>query len=304
MHPTVDGVILPPVKRKGRRGRNMKLRLVLLLTLLAGTFVADAAGTKADVRKTIEHSMLVTGTIHIGTDGTVVAHHLDNAEKLPPPVRDLIAKALPIYRFEPIKIDGQVVKARAKLGVRVVAKQIEEGKYQLRIGGVSFGDEGGDERESVNPIKMTPPIYPPAAYVSGTRGTVYLLLKIGQDGKVQDLAAEQVNLKVLGNERKMEQARKVLADASVEAARKWTFNVPTRGPQVAEPFWSVRVPVDYMFHEDRQVGYGQWEAYVPGPRHTPVWAEDESLQSPDAMIAGMLYTSGAGPKLITPVPQG
>ena len=282
----------------------MTHRFVLLLALLAGAFAADAACTRADVRKTIENSMLVTGTIDIGTDGTVVAHRLDQSEKIHVSIRDLIAKALGGYRFVPIKIDGKVVEARAKLGMRVIAKQIENGNYQLRIGSASFGAKEDREEESVIPIKMTPPDFPPVASLTRVKGTVYLLLKVGQDGKVQDIAAEQVNLKVVGTERQMEKARKVLANASVAAAGKWTFKVPTRGPQAGEPYWSVRVPVDYAFEGDQEAKYGQWEAYVPGPRQTPVWAEDESPQRPDAMIAGVFYTSGAGPKLLTSIPQG
>ena len=52
----------------------MKLRVVLLLALLASVFAADAAGTKADVRETVENSMLVTGTIDIGIDGAAIGH--------------------------------------------------------------------------------------------------------------------------------------------------------------------------------------------------------------------------------------
>jgi hypothetical protein len=301
MHPTVDGVILPPVKGKGRRGRNMKLRLVLLLALMTGTFAADAAGTKADVRKTIENSMLVTGTIDIGIDGAAIGHRLDQPEKLPAFVRDLVTKAATEMRFEPVLLGGKPVKARAKMGVRVVARKLENGNYQLRIASTSFGEQGGDDAESVTKEKMRPPEYPMVAAMRNVGGTVYLVLKIGRQGAVEDLAVEQVNLTVLGNERQMEQSRKWLAEASVDAARKWKFRFPTRGESADDSFWSLRVPVAFLLRKQKEPAYGQWDAYIPGPHASPAWIDaDEARQNPDAMIAGDLYQIGRGPKLVTP----
>ena len=279
----------------------MKLRVVLLLALLASVFTADAAGTKAEVRETIENSMLVTGTIDIGIDGAAIGHRLDEPEKVPEVVRDLVVKAATQMRFEPVLLDGKPVKARAKMGVRVVARKLENGNYQLRIASTSFGEQGGDDAESVTKEKMRPPEYPANAYLRNVSGTVYLVLKIGRQGTVEDLAVEQVNLTVLGNERQMEQSRKWLAEASVDAARKWTFKIPTRGESVDAPFWSVCVPVEFMLRNQKKPADGQFEAYIPGPRSRPAWIDaDEAMQNPDAMIAGGLYQVGKGPRLLTP----
>lgn len=284
------------------------LRLLLLPMLLACACTAaarDATGTREDVRNTIEASLLVTGTIDIGTDGVAVEHRLDQPEKLPELVRDLVARTVREMRFEPVLIDNKPVKVRARMGMRVVARQLQDGGYQLRVAATSFGDAGEDKAERVVRDKLQPPEYPAAASMRGIRGTVYLVLKIDRQGAVQDLAVEQVNLTIVRNERQMQRAREWLASASLDAARHWTFRIPTRGEAVDDPFWEIRIPIDFKSWDHKDVAYGQWEAYVPGPRMRPSWIDpDEAPQDPDAMIAGSLYQAGKGPRLQRPVDQG
>lgn len=52
------------------------------------------------------------------------------------------------------------------------------------------------------PKDMQPPAYPVNAFRGGATGVVYLLLKIGRAGKVEDVVAEQVNLTALVPESK------------------------------------------------------------------------------------------------------
>lgn len=278
-----------------------------LLGLLACAFAApaDAGGGRAAVRKTVESSMLVTGSIDIETDGRVGAHSLDQADKLPPAVSELVAKAASRMRFEPVRIDGEVVRARARMGLRVIASKLDDGNYRLRVGSASFGEEKAAEGERVTARKMMPPRYPVSAWTANVNGTVYLVLKIDRKGTVAEVATEQVNLRVIGNEREMEQSRKLLAKASTAAARRWTFNVPTHGEAADKAYWTLRIPVDYRFHDEKEAGYGEWETYVPGPKHHVSWiTEEENRQSPEAMIAGGLYPVGSGPRLLTPLTQG
>ena len=286
----------------------MKLRLMALLALLACAFAVDAATTREEVRKSVETSMLVTGTIDIEHDGSVQRYQLDQAEKLPPSVTRLLAKAVPALSFEPVRVDGRIVRARSKMGVRVIAKQLDDGNYSIRIGSASFGQDETSAAERFIAGKrkrLAPPRYPEAAYLSNITGTVYLLVKVNAQGDVDDVAAEQVNLTVLGNERQMERGRKLLSDASITTARKWQFNVPTREDLGTDDYMVVRVPVDFRFHDDRAAKYGEWQSYVPGPRHAPAWITPaEAAQNPDAMIAGEDYPVGGGPKLLTPLPQG
>lgn len=278
---------------------------------LASSTTAFAATSTALVRKSVEMSMLVTGTIDIGADGSVIKYSLDQPDKLPPAVKALAEQGVPSWRFEPVMVDGEVVSARAKMGLRVVANKQDNGNYTVGIRSTSFGDEGGAKGETVTAVKMAPPRYPEAAYMSGVQGTVYLILKIGRNGKVEDLQSQQVNLRVLGNASQMQRARDLLARAATTGAKGWTFAPPTKGAAVAEPFWSLRVPVNFELLDagetkSKAEAYGGWQAYVPGPHTEASWTNDEEAKtSPDALVAdGSAYPVGKGPRLLTPLKQG
>lgn len=288
----------------------VRLCIALLWGLVAGTAAAATDGTRADVRKTIESSLLVTGSIDIAIDGTVSAHRVDQPEKLPQPVRDLVAKAVPQFRFEPPVVDGKPVEGRAKMGLRIVATPHESGDYRIRLANASFGHQADPaNKDRPRPHKMTPPVYPAAAYQSNVSGTVYLVLKIDGKGTVEEVAVEQTNLTVLGNERQMRQSRATLERVSIAAARRWQFDTTVWDTPRFGSSWSVRVPVaftllDSMSREpDRP--YGQWEAYVPGPKNRVSWLSDEeNRRSPDAMVAGVAHPVGSGPKLLTRLEEG
>ena len=288
----------------------MKARIAFALALLAFTFAATAGSTRMAVRKSVENSMLLTGSIEIEKDGSVGRHSLDQPEKVPQVVRDLVDKAVPLLRFGPVKVGGMVVRARTKMALRVVATQREEGGYTLRLGSISFS--GGETKEAQEErdrraakAKMTPPKYPPAAYMSHVTGTVYLLVKVNAQGKVDDVATEQVNLTVVGTERQMQDGRKVLAQASMTAARRWQFEPPSSEELAKEGFGVIRVPVDFMLNHQELPGYGEWAAYVPGPRAYPEWVTDPNdRRNPDALMAGVAYPLGEGPKLLTPLGEG
>lgn len=280
----------------------------LWIGLALCAFVATAIAGVAQVRKQVEMSMLVSGTIDIDQAGVVVAHSLEQPDKLPPAVVELLGKAVPQWRFEPVKVDGNSVNARARMGVRVIAKQQDDGDYRLRVGSASFGDENGMEGETITADgKPAPPSYPAEAYMAGVQGTVYLVLKVDRRGMVEDAVEEQTNLTVLGSERQMKQARDVLARAAKAAARKWRYNTPTRGEQADDMFWSVRVPVAFTLcnnprecEQANSEADGAWQAYIPGPKNSVPWiSEEDNQQSADALIAGRVYPDGAGPKLLT-----
>lgn len=285
----------------------------VLWFVLVGFSVAAWAGIK-EVRQQIEGSMLVTGYVYIATDGSVDRLDLDQPEKLPPAVKTLIERASPEWQFEPVMVDGVARKAKARMSLRVVAKKVAEDNYQIALRGAYFGEEAMTpeerialgERTTLRRDQMTPPRYPMTAAQMGARGTVYVVLKIGRDGTVEDAVAEQINLQTLGREQQMEQMRKLFSQSTLSAAKRWTFHPPTEGPSAADPYWLVRVPVDYSMHGDKQPGYGEWDAYVPGPRQDVPWRAGELMpgETPDAMMAGGIYPVGRGLRLLTPLQSG
>src|SRR5690606_19264913 len=168
--------------------------------------------------------------------------------------------------------------------------------------GVSFGKYSDDATGYPTHDSFEPPSYPVGAEMAGGKGTVYLVLRIGREGRVEDLFVEQVNLTTLGTEAQMAAVREVLGKAATEAAWKWTFHPPTTGEEVDDDHWTVRVPVEFRLYDDKPAAYGQWEAYLPGPRTTAAWAQDDV--SPDAIAAGGLQPVGGGLKLLTPLRKG
>lgn len=291
-------------------GRYRRAISVALLLLLAS---GPALAGVAEVRKQVEASMLVTGMVFIAPDGSVHQLDVDNADKLPPGVRNLIDTASQAWRFEPHVVDGVAKLAKARMSLRVVAKQLEGGDYSLQLRSAYFGKEALTPEEliaregtaTVRAGSLKPPMYPEGAAIAGASGVAYLIVKIGKDGRVADAIVEQVNLQVLGNERVMDDLRKAFGKSALRATKSWTFQVPTTGASANDPYWSVRVPVSYMMPGKKEPGYGEWSVYVPGPKEKAAWAGDDTgMGDADAMIAGGVYLIGDGVRLLTPLQSG
>lgn len=262
---------------------------------------ASAAGPRA-VRKQVESSMLVTGKIQVAANGTVAAFSLDGQDKLPEAVVELTGKAVPKWTFEPVLIDGQAANVSTDMTIRIVAKKAGSDSYLVEIRSASFGKKSGKPKESTPLPDMAPPNYPTAAARAGVGGTVYLLVRVGRDGRVADVIAEQVNLKVVADENSMAKWRHMFADASLRQARRWTFTPPT-GLDAKADFWLMRVPVMFSLGDPSKAmtPYGQWESYVPGPRHPNPWEprSESSAFSPDTLLPGRAYFVGPGLELLT-----
>jgi hypothetical protein len=279
-------------------------RLFVGMTALAVAGMAVAEGPGA-VRKRVEASMLLTGDIVVTPAGTVASYTLDKADKVPADIASLVHDTAAAWRFEPVIVDGHPVNARAHMSLRVVARHEDPNStgFVARVAGATFGDDA-KEGEQIAYADHRPPSYPANAIGAHVEGTVILVMKIGRDGKVVDVAAEQVNLGTVGSDSDLRVWRKSLANPSVQAARNWTFTVPTTGPHANDPFYVVRAPITFALDRtgDR---YGKWEVYVPGPKETAEWAKEDRKDggSSDAVTDGQLSLVGTGLKLITPVGQ-
>ena len=80
---------------------------------------------------------------------------------------------------------------------------------------------------------------------------------------------------------------------------KWQFVPPEKGEYVDAPYWSVRVPVDFVIPGRGDPAKPGWHAYVPGPRQSIPWVKDDDASGADAVTAGGMYPLGAGPRLLT-----
>ena len=275
----------------------------LVVVFLCSFVAVAAAGGPKSVRKQAEASMQVTGVIDIEASGSVSDFRIDHPEKLSPDLVKLLGTMVAAWKFEPVLEDGRPVAVSTRTSVRLIAKPAEDGAYLLRIGGAAFGF--GDNEHAPRKVSVKAPSYPMSPARGGVSGTVYLVLKVGRQGTVVDAIAEQVNLRVVAGEARMEQLRGQLAESALRAARGWTFAPPTAGPDIDADHWSLRVPVDFVIRAGATGPadeYGRWLGYVPGPRHPIPWAEkdDDFQAAPDALIAGDFYSSRhGGPRLLT-----
>lgn len=287
------------------------LGILLGLTVPAVAFAATAP---------IEASMVVTGTITVNPDGSVKAYTIKDVDKLPPGARQIVQATVPHWQFKPVEVDGKATAATTGMSLRIVADIASDQSTSLRVSGAQFGCSAYQANSllsmacprdaSVESIQRKPPQYPIYAARMGIDGEVFLVLQVDRSGHVAQVAASQVNLYVKTPD--ADYFRKVLADNSIAAARKWTFRVPTAGPQAARDHWIVRVPVDYHLgswtpHKGSKrmcsatdtcdmrswPGYGKWQAYVPGPKHDIPWANEASAAgaqaSGDALAAGSSF---------------
>lgn len=288
------------------------IRYVLGAALLVAGGVALAAGPAA-VRRQIEATMLVTGKIQIDGEGKVTGFAFDQKEQLPTGVVGMLDKAVPTWKFEPVQVAGRPVNVSTDMSVRLVAKKLDDNNYSLAIRGASFGGHAEHKHKVLKPeqksapavagmcaANMQPPRYPEIAARNGVASNVYLLLKLDREGSVLDVMAEQVNLKVVSDENSMARWRRMFMEVSVAQARKWCIPPSNEDLADADTYRVVRVPV--LFHLDPLPRYGQWEAYVPGPRMDDPWSEDDSegvAFSPDTLLPGRAYLAGSGLKLLT-----
>ena len=289
----------------------MKMRAIAAVVLLCGFLVAAGAvaagrGTKA-VRAQAESSLQLSGTITIGKDGSVLAHTLDPKAPLGQPLTEFVNKSVAAWRFTPIRVDGELVNAKVPMHLRLVAKRAEGDKISVTIASSYFGsNEGVAATSGLAAAKLTPPKFPHLAQRMGGQGTVYLIVQVDRSGKVSNVDAEQVNLRVAGSEKEMARMREQFTAAAVRAARDWTFGIPSTGESADDENWLVRVPVEFSLTgpgESRRTP-GSWDAYIPGPRNMNMpWAQEKlkTAGSPDALPGDGVYPLRQGATLITPL---
>lgn len=278
--------------------KRREFRVLALVALLAAAFAAQAA-RPATFAGEAEASLLLKGTVDIRADGTVERYSLDDTVKLPTSIVDLIAGVISGWRFEPVMADGKPTPARTDMSLRIVATPKGGGKYDARVGSVWFSGGEDDKPRSISIRTRTGLVYPTFADPLATTGTVYVALKIGPQGQVLDAIAEQVNLTTFGTNLEMAKARRTLANNTLAAVRKWTFNVPTTGEEAGREYWTGVLPVKYGVWPSADVG--AWERYIPGPRIPVPWrdsSEEPAVAGIDALPEGMVARDGAGSKLL------
>jgi hypothetical protein len=274
----------------------------ILLVGLSGVALGRSPLTP---RERVEASMLVTGTLVVAPDGSVASYTLDHPEKLPAPVAQLAKQAVPYWRFQPVLLQGQPVRAKSTMTLRVVARHSDATHFVVAIRGATFGSSSQAKKLAYR--KRMPPYYPRQAVQARVSGTVYLLVRVDVQGHVDDVAAEQVNLYVMGSEHQLEPWRRMLAQVSIRAAHHWEFNPAYAPSSMHDGHWIARIPVRFNLNGEygplRPVVYGRWNAYMPGPHEQVPWAPQDKLKgsNADAISDGSIAILGQGLRLLTPL---
>lgn len=245
-----------------------------------------------ELRRQAEASMVLTGDITVDAHGAVSGYRIDHAGQVPVDVRRLLDQSIPHWVFEPPQHDGQPVAAHTPMSLRVVAAPQADGDFTLSVTGTWFGEKVAADPQGISVRRQVVPTYPQELAREGVSGTVYLLLDIGRDGEVRQVAAEQVDLDVIGEPPQMAAWRKALAASAMSAFRRMLYNVPARGSLAQRDHWIVRVPVAYSLVGGpvASVAYGHWAVYLPGPRNLVAWAEQPGDNPADALPGEGIYT--------------
>ena len=263
-----------------------RMRLLVLSMILAGSL--PAAEPSAPART--ELSLLATGSVSIDAGGRVTAHQLDQPGKLPPAVTELVGGKIRDWKFA---VPGGAA-VTVPMTLRIVARPIDTDRYEVGIAGASFVPQRPNRGN-----KMTPPEYPAHLGKRGVGGIVYLTLQVLPDGSVAQSSVDQVNLTTVGEEGEMGTWRYTFGLAAKRRSLGWHFATRDWSLEPGQSFHSVRVPVQFVAWGQSRKDYGQWEAYIPGPRTRAPWLpSDSGLFGDDALADGQMALLGSGPRLL------
>lgn len=284
----------------------MKTTWMFALALALLPVRPAAADMYDPIRAKAEASMLVTGVIDIDAQGTVQQFKLDDRDLVPVDVVNLVERAVPAWRFEPLAVEGKPTSTTSKITMRLLLRS-QDGRNTVGIVGANLTelDSGDGRADDVKRRRVTPPKYPAEVARRGIGGIVYLLIGLDSEGNAKDIFVEQVNMTTIARPDMMEWAQKSLSEATVSAARQWTFT-PSLAAKTAGQRDVVRMPIAFsMDTPPKKKGY-RWEAYIPGPISRAPWldAKDAKAGRSDALAPGEVSIAGTAPTLLTPLDAG
>jgi len=285
----------------------MRLSNLMLCAVLIGAIPlvsapeVDASSRRAALKQA-ESSLSVSGDIEIDAAGRVVGYTLDHADTLPKGIADAIARLAPQWRFEPVALADDVV-SRTRMHLLFIARKRDDGSIAVTLRSATFSPEQAENERVQVARRGRMPDYPNSLVSREINGTVYLVLKIGRDGKVAEIDATHVNLRTIGTEPEMARWRTMFAESSIKAIRGWTFSVPTAGESAADPYWIGSMPVSFNIDGFSKPRPDRWETYLPGPRKPIPWVDGLGLSADafDALPADQLHMPKSGRRLIGPL---
>ncbi len=231
-------------------------------------------------------TMRVDGELAIDPQGKVLDYRIET--ELEPAVRAQIDKAVPHWRFVPVSIDGKATAVKSRMRITLAAQQVAAG-YAVNIDNVVFHDDrattimqvmGADAKpvDDISSRSRKPPGYPLGLMRAGVEGAVLVYIRVTPDGKAGDVAAVQSALfNVKGRDKTMAEALRLLEKNTVDALKKWDFNVPSGRASLNPALMTVAVPVHYTMERNSSDTPGQWRVEVRGSRQSAPWLTESML---------------------------
>ena len=305
-------------------GRNALLA-AFVLTGLSSMAVSQAAFAQAPDTGAVQVAdselaitMRVDGELTFDTQGNVISHKVTTPD-LKQGIIDLADKEMAQMKFKPVVIDGRPVNARTFVRMTLVARGLDEGKYEVSIEKSlffdgSFGADGIPNRKPRTEAdrqyardnwtvakRKRMPGYPMGLMRAGVDGAVAIRLLMRPDGTVENAFVTQSALfNIKGRDKTLDKARGLFERMALDAIRTWTFNPPEKSGAVDDPEWrSGDIMVQFTVRDDAMNKPGVWRLEQRGVRKVAEWEArrdqrllvgvsvmtgDEDVMSPDPRI--------------------
>jgi hypothetical protein len=262
-------------------------------SLLFGTFPAQLLASEA-APAAVEplESVLITQVdawVTLNPDGGVIDFQTD--AKLLPALQVNLERIVRNWRFEPFLIEGQRRDARAKTRIVLAATKVGDA-YTVKVDNVTFPNEAADaagttdlSSEPITADNLRPPNYPTGLLQAGVSGEVLLCIRVGADGRAEQVIARQTMLyDVKGKDHILREAIGLFEQSAVHRAKGWRFNVSAARGRMPVEERTVYVPVEFMIGRKPVVQKpGMWRTIVRVPKRQADWLPASS----DAQNAGV-----------------
>jgi hypothetical protein len=219
----------------------------------------------------------VDGYIKIDAAGNLTDYKIDTP--LPDQLRELVNKTVHKWTFFPVMVGGKTVPAEAKMRITLAGRADGEDLIVTVDNVIFLGGPGTAIDPSSMPVFVTLndkglrlPTYPESLLSAGVQGTVLLYLRLGIDGRVQEICPIQVSLiDVKGDNAILAKAAGLFASSAADQVKKWRFGVTTRISNPSPDELTVGLPVAFRLPQFKDPKPGQWHTEVRSEKQAAPW---------------------------------
>lgn len=240
-----------------------------------------------------------TGSLTIDEQGAVLEVELDD-KSLGQEVMAAYARHIRDWRFEPVLEQGQPIRAKGYMQLDLLAfRRSGSDDLGLGVSSARFTDPPSMQDAKSRPSskdRLAQPRYPHDAAVLGIGADVMVLVRVGEQGRVEDAAV--ASLMLVGEragEKGMQKRHGAMFNRSAtDVARRWTF-------AWAAPGETLKVPIRYT-----PPGYSgrRWVRAFPVGVDAPAWVLQAEAASQPMRMAGAGQQAPDRLRLVTRLDAG